>query len=105
MLLPVHRLHQLGEEGCQILVLVLVLEHAGRAGCGVEVHEFFWTESLKFEIVEHGGEVCLEPFASTAGSSSICRFILNVNGVFKSKTCLWCGQSIVCAQDHELDFR
>lgn len=50
MLLPV-RLHQLGEEGCQILVLVLL--HAGGAGCGVEVHYFSGTESLKFQIVKH----------------------------------------------------
>lgn len=54
MLLPV-RLHQLGEEGGQILVLVLVLllQYARRAGCAVEVQDFSRTESLKFQVIKH----------------------------------------------------
>lgn len=92
MLLPV-RLHQLGEEGCQILVLVLVLLHAGGAGCGVEVRYFPGTESLKFQIVKHDPvsvsakwRCCphVQPPHSRAACLSL-QFTLDANGVLAAK--------------------
>lgn len=50
VLLPVG-LDQLGEERCQILVLLL--QHARRTGSAVEVHDFPRSENLKLHIVEH----------------------------------------------------
>lgn len=50
VLLPVG-LDQLGEERCQILVLLL--QHARRTGSAVEVHDFPGSENLKLHIVEH----------------------------------------------------
>lgn len=56
MLLPV-RLDQLGEEGCQVLVLVLVLvrKHAHWTGRAVQVHDLPGSKTLKFHIVKHDG--------------------------------------------------
>lgn len=62
------RLHQLGEEAFQ--VLVLLLQEARGAGRAVEVRDFSRTEGLKFQIVEHdprsdvvaaGRLLCLSP--------------------------------------------